>query len=348
MANKANQHYVPQFYLRYFSLDSKSICVLNRKNGKTIETAPIKGQASKKYYYGDVDTEDRISEIEGHFSKALREIKETNSFEQCTPENYVLLLQNIMLQKSRTVSERKKWKAMEDRMYQLYMECEVNNDDALDEETKEGFRKITQTLEADPKQYQAMGMSIAFECADSLVDLLPVILHNKTNRPFIFGDSPVILTNPLLKQVTLRGVLGTQTLGLIVLYPLSPQHCVMLIDEAAYKIKKFHSSVYSVRNLRDVALINKLQIHNAASAVYFSEHRYSQYATELWRQEKTKLIDHIGKVVEAPGIDHNGEPMGDIIHSFEEQLPLIPKFSFLEYKEMPESEYQFSRRQDYA
>ena len=237
---------------------------------------------------------------------------------------------------------------MQDRFLQLYMECEVNNDDALDNETKEEFRKIAQTLEADPKQYQAHGMSIALECAGSLVDLLPIVLHNKTNRPFIFGDSPVVLTNPLLKQISLRGVLGAQTPGLIVLYPLSPRHCVMLIDAAAYKLKKLNSSVHSIRNLRDVALINKLQIHNSASAVYFSDFQYSQYVVELWRQEKTRLIDHIGKVVEAPGIDHNGEPMGDIIHAFEEQLPLIPKFSFLEYREVPENEYQFTSREEYA
>lgn len=348
MANKANQHYVPQFYFRYFSEDGKSISVLNRKNGKSIERAPIKGQASKKYYYGDEEIESNLSEIEGHFSGALREIKETNSFEICTPENYVLLLQNIMLQKSRTVSERKRSKAMQDRLLQLYMECEVNNDESLDDETKEGFRKIAQTLEADPKQYQAMGMSIALECADSLVDLMPVILHNKTNRPFIFGDAPVIFTNPFLKRIKLRGVLGAQTPGLIVLYPLSSQHCVMLIDERAYKIKRFRTSRYSVRNLRDISLINRLQIHNSASAVYFSNIKYSQYVEALWQQEKARLIDHIGKVVEAPGIDHNGQPMGDIMHSFEEQLPLVPRFSFLDYREVPEEEYQFGRRKEYA
>ena len=128
MAQKANQHFVPQFYFRYFSENGKSICALNRDKGTVIESASIKGQASKKYFYGDADIEDRLSEIEGLFSDALREIRVSFSFEDCTPENYVLLLQNIMLQKSRTMSARKKSKAMQDRLLQLHMECEVNNE----------------------------------------------------------------------------------------------------------------------------------------------------------------------------------------------------------------------------
>ncbi len=53
---------------------------------------------------------------------------------------------------------------MQDKMLQLYVECEVNNDESLDEETKEAFRNIAKNLEADPKQYQSMSMSIAVNC----------------------------------------------------------------------------------------------------------------------------------------------------------------------------------------
>jgi len=80
MSKKVNQHYVPQFYFRYFSENGKSICVLNRDSGKAIKSASIKGQASKKYFYGDSDVEDRLSEIDGLFSTALRQIRKSFSF----------------------------------------------------------------------------------------------------------------------------------------------------------------------------------------------------------------------------------------------------------------------------
>ncbi|MES9854743.1 MAG: DUF4238 domain-containing protein [Candidatus Thiodiazotropha sp. L084R] len=43
MLKKSNQHYVPQFYFRYFSGDGKSICVLNRTSGEQIRCSSTKG-----------------------------------------------------------------------------------------------------------------------------------------------------------------------------------------------------------------------------------------------------------------------------------------------------------------
>lgn len=346
MAKKSNQHYVPQFYFRFFSQDGKSISVLNRRTGSTIEKAPIKGQASKNYFYGDVEVEDALSEIEDHFSAALRQIKNEASFEKCSPEHYVLFIQSIMLQKSRTMSARKKSKEGADRFRQLYMEVEVNNDDSLDDETKKGFLEIVKNLESDPKQYQKMAMSTAVQCAEYLFDLLPIVLHNKTNRPFIFGDAPVIFTNPHLKNITSRGALGAQTPGLLIYYPIDSEYSVMLVDEKKYRIKGFRKSIVSVRNLSDIAALNKLQIHNATSAVYFSDYKYSGYVSQLWRQEKNRLRDHKDSFAEVPGFDHNGQPLGYIFHSFEPQLPFIPKLSFLRYGEISEEDYTFSRREE--
>ena len=51
---KANQHYIPKFYLRYFSYlnNKKQIGLFNTKNEFFIKDAKLKSQASKKYFYG--------------------------------------------------------------------------------------------------------------------------------------------------------------------------------------------------------------------------------------------------------------------------------------------------------
>jgi hypothetical protein len=345
MAQRANQHYVPQFYFRYFSQNGKSICVLNRNNGLTIKSASIKDQASKNYFYGDEKIEQTLSEMEKLFSSALRQIKEDLCFEKCTPENYALFLQNISHQRSRTMKAIKSNKPMRDKLAQLYVECMVNNNDhLLNDETKDMFLNNIQLAEANPQEWQSMYMNIAIENAGSLCDLLPVILKNKTNRPFIFGDAPVIFINPYLKNITSQGVLGTQSSGLIILYPIGSTHSIMLIDERAYRIKKLRGSVLAVRDLKDVAALNKLQIHNASSAVYFSDNQYSQYVANLWMQEKRKLVEHQCKIIEASGFYHDGKPIDEILQFFELQLPFIPKLSFLEYQELPENDYKFSPR----
>ncbi|MFI3221034.1 MAG: hypothetical protein QX189_18250 [Methylococcales bacterium] len=61
-------------------------------------------------------------------------------------------------------------------------------------------------------------------------------------------------------------------------------------------------------------------------------------------EEKKNLVEHNGKVIETPEFDNNGELVSYLIHSFEQQLPFIPKLSFLEYQELPENDYKFSQR----
>jgi hypothetical protein len=335
MANKANQHYVPKFYFKYFSQDGKSICVLNKKDGHTSQSAPIRGQASKKYFYGDAEIEGVLEQFDTLFSSALQQIRSDLCFEKCTPENYALLMQHLALQRFRTMKDRQNSKPMDDKHAQLYVESMIHsNGHLLTEEKKALFLDNIEGVEAEPKQWQGMRMMTAIEKADSLCDLFPVILQNKTNRPFIFGDAPVVFINPHLKKITSRGVLGAQTQGLIIFYPIETMHCIMLIDEKTYQIKKLHGTVLAIRNLKDVAALNKLQIHNAFSSIYFSDIQYSEYVKHLWIQEKKKFINLECKVTEIPEFDNNGELTSYLIHSFEPQLPFIPKLSFLDYQEL--------------
>lgn len=344
MAKKANQHYVPKFYFRFFSKDGKRICVLNRKTGGTIEHASIKGQASKNYFYGEESIENALSEIEGHFSTVLQQLRKSASFINFNNQNHILFLQNLMLQKSRTISARQKSKPAMDRLMQLHLEVVINNDKDISDQEKEELRNSLPYISADPSQTQLVEMKTAIECAEYLIDLLPIILINKTNRPFIFSDAPVVFYNQYQKNITLRGVLGAQTPGLIIYYPLDPRVSVMLLDKNKYEIKGLKNSVVNLRDFSDVLSLNKLQIHNAANAIFFSDYKYSEYVFELWKQEHKKLVEHKSKVNEAPGVDENQESIGDILHIYEEQLPYIPKLSFLKCSEITEEEYNFSRR----
>lgn len=120
----------------------------------------------------------------------------------------------------------------------------------------------------------------------------------------------------------------------------------MLLDAGVYRLKRQTADFLPVRDLVDVSVLNRLQIQNASFAVYFHDAKFAQYVVSLWQQERARLADNRGVVVEAPGFDQNGQPAGGIFHTFEKQLPLIPRLSFLRYIEMPEREYRFARRQE--
>jgi len=77
------------------------------------------------------------------------------------------------------------------------------------------------SVRANPAQAQLVEMNAALESAGRLADLMPVMLINRTVRPFIFGDAPVALYNGYYRDVRHRGVLGFDTPGLMVFLPLS-------------------------------------------------------------------------------------------------------------------------------
>ena len=157
----------------------------------------------------------------------------------------------------------------------------------------------------------------------------------------------MVFYNALYRNVRHRGVLGLTTPGLLVISPLSSTQCLMLVDSASYKILRAKKNCVSLREFRDVAAINKLQLHAASSCVYFGDFQYALYVSELWRQEQIRFRPHAGVVVEAPGFDAGtGEPMGDIVHGFEQQLPFPFSLSFLQHPVLSDENYRFSRRSD--
>jgi hypothetical protein len=49
---KKNNHFVPQSYLRRFcSVSERHVGLFNLKSGRTVETAPIKSQCARDYFY---------------------------------------------------------------------------------------------------------------------------------------------------------------------------------------------------------------------------------------------------------------------------------------------------------
>lgn len=347
MAEKSNQHFVPQFYFRSFSNNQKSISLLNIKSGDMIENASIKGQASKKNFYGLIEVEDSLSKVESEFSIIFNKIKSHKSIHVLTRKEYQVLLANVALQKSRTMTARRKSKKMQDNIYQLQMEAAINNHDKFTDEEKEEYRGLVKDIEANPKHYQLLEMSIAIETATALIDMHPLLLINNTNRPFIFGDSPVVYTNPQLAKIKSKGVLGTKTPGLIIYFPLDSKIGILIIDHIAYNLKGGIKDTFPIKDLKDISALNRLQLHNASNAIYFSDHKLSDYVQSLWSQEKHRLKDHNRGQIKFGPIEetNNGDgSTSQLLHYYEPQLPFIPKLSFLKYKEISEDDYQFNSR----
>lgn len=202
-----------------------------------------------------------------------------------------------------------------------------------------------ESLSINPAQAQAVEMEMSITASKALMDLRPLLLENRTNRPFIFGDSPVVLHNAFYGKVKSRGVLGYDTPGLMLSYPLGPDLSLLLVDDACYRVKRARKGRVHVRDLNDVLALNKLQLHAASSCVYFHDFKYGPYVEGLWNEERAALAPHAGPVYEVPGFDADtGDSLGDIVHFFQPLLPYKPRLSFLEHDVLGDAEYRFSRR----
>lgn len=348
MSKKANQHYVPQFYFRLFSDDGKSICVFNRKDGKSVNTAPIKGQASKHNFYGSQEIEDGFSTLESFFSRTLRALKSCIDLREISEADQFLTLQAIVFQKARTLAARNRSQPMNDRMAKLWLEAAINNNEELSDVQKLEYISDLKLLEIGTLKFHLEQIKDSLAQAHLLGDLTPLLLENRTNRPFIFSDSPAVFHNSYYGNVKAQGVLGFTTPGLQVFFPISEKRVLLLIDSRHYLFKKIRpGNVIHIRELRDIASINSLQIHSATTTIYFSDYKYVEYVKTIWNKERNKLSENLVAVVEAPSFNSNGEPQGEIVHCFAPMLPVNLKLSFLEHKTLGDEEYRFAERSAY-
>src|SRR5690554_6005499 len=95
ITDKENQHYVPKFYLRFFSFEhnEKQIGIFNKKTGLYFKTAKLKSQGSKKYFYGkDGLIENFLGEIENHLTPILKNIINTEQLPKMFTETQVDIL----------------------------------------------------------------------------------------------------------------------------------------------------------------------------------------------------------------------------------------------------------------
>lgn len=331
MPQRKNQHYVPKFFFRRFSLDGRSISVLNKVDGRVVPTASIKTRASKDWFYGKSGVEDDLCEAEGVCGDVLRRLAAERSPRRLDPDHYSDLLAWLCLQHSRTEAARHASYPMFETLSRLYADIGAE----IDGSCADG-NPLSDEVGAHVLQMEA-----AVSAAQSIGDLRPLFLENRTTRPFIFGDAPVVFHNLYYGKVKLRGVLGYRTPGLLISYPLGPRLSLMLVDDAAYKVRRATEDRVLVKDLNDVAALNKLQIHAALRCVYFESNQFSDYVKHLWQQEKGVLAHPAGTVNWGTCVVGNGkESLGEVVHFFQPLLSYKPRLSFLNHDVLDDAQFR--------
>jgi hypothetical protein len=298
---KVSNHYVPQFYLKNFSNNKKSIGMYHIKHHKYIKEASIKKQACKDYLYGEDGTlEDMLMEIENHCSKIIRRIIETSRLPSKDSQDYALLLLFILLSEARNLKTANSINNFIDTQMKILLKMDKQYDipdDVIDK------LKISMTI---PNLNPILS---TFELYPILFDLKGVLLVTKNDRQFITSDNPLVRYNQFYvhRKYTLRGY-GLGNMGIQLFFPISPQLCICIFDHVLYDYKTNKDGNIEINKGKHMDEINKLIYLNAYTKVFFNDKTTETYINRLLgsiKHKNTEIDTEIDREVTIFGTEYN-------------------------------------------
>ena len=346
MAEGKNQHYVPQRYFRMFSKDGKSIRALKLSDGLIIPSASIKGQASKAWFYGDKNIENKLAQLESLTGKSLNEIVRCSDISELTEDTLENFRIWLSVQRTRTESSRQSTKRTDTELVRMWATAQINSDPDLSNEEKKRLVSAMPMIHSVESTFQLQRMRIAAEHSGELSDLDLVLIKNTSTKPFLFGDAPCVYYNLLRHDINYKGVLGMKSLGLMVIFPLNEKFVAILYDSLSYKVRQAASGIRTTSLASDITSLNLLQFQAASNCIYYSNKEDDDYVRYLYEIAKKISVkkDNISRESELRS--NSDGTSSSFWMTYEPQLPLKLSLSFLSAKKIKFPE-EINSREDY-
>lgn len=262
MAENKRHHYVPKFYLRWFSADKKSLNLLHVKSGKKILAVPLKNQCYRDYFYGKEDTHEKaLGAMEGVAASALRRMIDAGRPPNSHEEDFQTILIFLLVQSYRTGYQVDGVNEMTDNMLKYI----------LKEEAKAKFPNLDMSkFTISMNNASNLNVKNAFTSYTMLIDLQWLLVGAEGEDEFVTSDTPVVFLNPLMGGINGIANTGIACRGLLLFFPLTPRLSLLLFDKGVYEIPKALGQVLSLDALpTDVAQMNHLQAASCYENFYF-------------------------------------------------------------------------------
>jgi len=267
-ANKKH-HYVPRFYLKFFSNFGEKthigLYLLNKK--KFIESAAIDGQNYNDYFYGrEIEVEHALGKLENKAKIIIENIINTQTLPERNSEEYLSLLEHIIYQLNRTEISAKKTEDLLEQVTKMFndgkeTDCQI--------EAKYDYPALASIENVD----------IYF---NAILDLKIKLIINKSKDSFITSDNPVVKWNQFLKNknyYSLRN--GLSMRGLKLFFPISSKFMIIYYDTEIYDIGRMYENFVEVNSSEDIYILNLLQTIHCNEKVYFNENVSDSYVKRI-------------------------------------------------------------------
>ena len=322
MADHKNQHYVARHYLKRFSGPSgKTICLCHLPSNKWVANAPIAGQASEDYFYGqDGKVEQFLQQLETradpHFERIVRD--------RALPHDRTVqsdLLAMMVLMYSRTRRRAEEMASVPEAVLTESFKRMANAGKFPEPPPELDVEKVRARLKVAPALAVLHTMSGIWLMHDIKLKLL-IAPHG---HAFITSDHPVVGMNQAFRDKGHAAVVGLALRGLQFLLPISPTCALLAYDPACYRVGRPEKR-QMVLQPRDVEIINILQILNADEHLYFQDFSAKSELERLIRKNVGVRSDADKQVKKIENPDSNEGGTYFTSHSNGPRLPALWSF----------------------
>jgi hypothetical protein len=234
-------------------------------------------------YGQDSRVEDALAEVETQASRVLNSIIVSGNLPPRGSANDIVLRTHIVLQAERTMYSAEETNEMIGKFVMAIMEKHPR--------FKEEMKKVTIGIK-DPALFR---LGMAGEFIPFTLDLEIKLLLNRTGKPFITSDNPIVKYNQLLEARDWPGShCGWAVKGLQTMLPLNASNHLIMYDSLRYRIGNRRQDTIEIIDTRDVDALNGLQFLNAGENVYFGtgvDERYirEMHGSSVTRRRKQKV-----------------------------------------------------------
>lgn len=258
MVEYKNQHFVPEFFLKFFSRDDEYVWTYNL-NGEHEFEESVSNVCSRNYFYSrehNEEIEQTNARIEGHQSTALTALHDEQRYDALDEDIQFWVRQFVTFQLERT-------RSMKDRhSYQIREFVKRLKDFGLVDPDEE---EVEEALGSSAQDALLGLMDESWEMEAYLRDLEAVVLMNESNSEFVTSDDPVFFHNSYSNAV---GNIGLRRIGLEIYLPISRQLTLLFYDPNIYSIPDTDEPIEV--GVEEVRSMNGLQQAGANNNLFYA------------------------------------------------------------------------------
>ncbi len=322
MPKKKEQHFVPRFYLKRFSLDENRINLHIIEKKKTILSGKLKTQCSKNYFYGKNPViEDALSKLESDSSNVIRKIVNENKVPKRFTVEHFTLFAFVLFQHSRTKNASEQIEEGTEKFFDLFLKEKISQDSDIPVDELDNL-----TLGYEFPALVSLGHAAIY--FPIFTDLQVKIVRNHSDIEFITSDNPVVIYNQYAFGKKVGSTTGLAVKGLQVFYPIDPFTILVFYDPKIYKVATRKSDFTITNNKDDIDQMNTLQFLNAFETIYFHSSKMNSYIESMNNHYSSKR--KINKVI-FKNIPHISDRKKELIHTYRPDIPYKINPTFIKF-----------------